>query len=335
MDFKALADQYATQHGVDPGLFRALVRQESGWNPTAKSPVGAYGLTQAMPATAADPGFGVKPLVDIDNPEEQLRFGAEYLSKMIDRYDGDVNKALAAYNWGAGNADKWSGDLSALPAETRGYIQNITGGGGSDSLAGGEEGDNLANAGLEDGARAAKESLINQDRSRTVGDYKFEEEPYERSTQDLIGQALVGIGTMFATQDPGKGILATQGAVELDRKRHLNEQARKEKRARYAFEDARDEDEIAYERARDAMRDERQAVADSRAAWTHAQRVAEAERAEEERELAEETKRINEASPLYGLKGKDADRVRLLLRLGYSIEEIKADLAAGADGGGL
>ena len=133
-DYRSLAIKAAKERGVDPELFTALIQQESGFNPTAESPVGAYGLTQVMPATAADPGWNIAPLKNRDDPNEQIRFGADYLDAMLDRYGGSVPKALAAYNWGAGNADDWNGDMSALPEETRNYISTITGnvgGGGS------------------------------------------------------------------------------------------------------------------------------------------------------------------------------------------------------------
>lgn len=129
--FASAADKYAKQYGVDPSLYRRLIQQESGWNPSAVSPVGARGLTQVMPATAKDPGFGVDPLTDPSNTDDQLRFGAQYLSKMQDRYDGDTARALAAYNAGPGVADKWgSGVTSELPDETQNYIDAILGGKG-------------------------------------------------------------------------------------------------------------------------------------------------------------------------------------------------------------
>lgn len=127
-DYRARADYWAAKYGVDPNVFEHLVQQESGWNPAAVSPTGAVGLTQALPSTARDPGFGVAPLADIHNPDDQLRFGAEYLAAMQGRYGGNTNKALAAYNAGPGVADKWNGtDMAALPNETQGYINNITG----------------------------------------------------------------------------------------------------------------------------------------------------------------------------------------------------------------
>jgi hypothetical protein len=128
MEYQELANKYATQFGIDPELYSRVINQESRWNPNAVSPAGARGIAQIMPATAADPGFGVSP-VQLGNTEDELRFGAEYLSSMIGRYDGDVNKGLAAYNWGAGNVDDWQGDLNSLPEETRNYINTIAGDG--------------------------------------------------------------------------------------------------------------------------------------------------------------------------------------------------------------
>ncbi len=108
-------------------LIEAVIWQESRGNPRAISPVGALGLMQIMPATARDPGFGLSPVSpkDLFNPEVNRRFGEQYLGAMLKRYEGDTRKALAAYNWGPGNADKWDGDLSNLPDETRKYITNI------------------------------------------------------------------------------------------------------------------------------------------------------------------------------------------------------------------
>lgn len=127
---RELALQHARRRGVPEDLFLRLVTQESRWNPNAVSPVGAQGLGQVMPATAKSPGFGIQPLNDPFDPNENLRFSADYLGAMLDRYNGDQTRAAAAYNWGAGNADKWNGDLSSLPAETRDYVQKVALGGG-------------------------------------------------------------------------------------------------------------------------------------------------------------------------------------------------------------
>lgn len=92
-----------------------------------ESPKGAKGEMQVMDGTNRDPGYGVKPAAD-DSPEERARVGRDYLAAMVREYDGDVSKALAAYNWGPGNLDKavkehgpnW---LQAAPEETRSYVE--------------------------------------------------------------------------------------------------------------------------------------------------------------------------------------------------------------------
>jgi len=106
-------------------LHEAQKMQESGGNPNAVSPKGARGLMQIMPDTAAQPGFGLSPLANIDDPEANEAFGKQYMDKLIERYDGDYTRALAAYNWGAGNVDNWDGNLENLPAETRNYVTSI------------------------------------------------------------------------------------------------------------------------------------------------------------------------------------------------------------------
>lgn len=108
----------AKANGVDPALLAGLVKQESGFNPTAGSPVGARGLTQLMPATAA--GLGVKNVLD---PVENLNGGAKYLKQQLDAFGGDVAKALAAYNAGPGAVQRFGG----IPpyAETQNYVRIV------------------------------------------------------------------------------------------------------------------------------------------------------------------------------------------------------------------
>ena len=92
VNYRALAEQIAIEEDVDPGLFGALVNQESGFNPNAKSPVGAIGLAQLMPGTAQ--GLGVDP----NDPEQNLRGGARYLKKQLDVVNGYMDSCNYLFN---------------------------------------------------------------------------------------------------------------------------------------------------------------------------------------------------------------------------------------------
>ena len=128
--FEDLIRLNAEAYNIPVDLFRNLVRQESGFDPNAVSPVGAQGLGQVMPATAADPGYGVRPLAaeDLMNPAENLRFSAEYLSAMLREFDGNERLALAAYNAGPGAVREY-GDVPPFE-ETQNYVRAILGGDG-------------------------------------------------------------------------------------------------------------------------------------------------------------------------------------------------------------
>lgn len=111
-------------------LVRAVMRKESAFDPNAVSPAGARGLMQIMPKTARDPGMGLAPNpAALTDPKQNVKFGTDYLNALLDRYGGDVEAALVAYNGGAGTADKWlaSGrNDNVLRPETRAYYRNIT-----------------------------------------------------------------------------------------------------------------------------------------------------------------------------------------------------------------
>lgn len=120
-------------------VFNKLIGQESGGNHTdssgnlTTSPKGAKGITQVMPNTGDDPGFGVDPIKD-KSQSEYIRFGKDYLKAMLKEFDGDYEKALAAYNSGVGNVkkaiedggSKWK-DKLPKKEETIPYINNILG----------------------------------------------------------------------------------------------------------------------------------------------------------------------------------------------------------------
>ena len=115
--FQASLTQAAESARVSPTLLAALVWQESRWHPAALSPKGARGLTQLMPGTAR--ALAVDPADAASN----LAGGARYLRAMLDMFDGNVERALAAYNAGPGRVLRSAG-LPAI-AETRAYVSSI------------------------------------------------------------------------------------------------------------------------------------------------------------------------------------------------------------------
>ena len=94
--YHRLIEKIADSHQIDPDLIKAIVKAESRYNPQAISHAGAVGLMQLMPATAAELG-----VTDSFNPEENLRGGIKYYKKMLKRFKGDIELALAAYNAGS------------------------------------------------------------------------------------------------------------------------------------------------------------------------------------------------------------------------------------------
>jgi soluble lytic murein transglycosylase-like protein len=112
-------EELAAKHHVDPALIRAVIVAESGYNPGATSRKGAQGLMQLMPGTAQQ--LGVR---DAYNPKQNLEAGVRYLRALIDKYDGDLDKALAAYNAGEGAVERAGGVPNIR--ETQDYVRKIT-----------------------------------------------------------------------------------------------------------------------------------------------------------------------------------------------------------------
>ncbi|HUA10046.1 MAG TPA: lytic transglycosylase domain-containing protein [Candidatus Acidoferrales bacterium] len=114
----ALVNENAQAQDVDPALIKAIIANESGFNANATSNVGAQGLMQLMPGTAA--GLGV---TDSYDPAQNVAGGTKYIKGLLDRFGGDVRLAVAAYNAGPGAVEKYGG----VPpyAETQNYVQNV------------------------------------------------------------------------------------------------------------------------------------------------------------------------------------------------------------------
>ena len=113
-----LAEEASRRYGVDPALVLAVVAVESGFRPAAVSPKGAQGLMQLMPRTAA--ALGVSDPLD---PEQNLDAGVRHLESLVKQYNGDLRRALAAYNAGQGAVAKHGG----VPPyrETREYVKRV------------------------------------------------------------------------------------------------------------------------------------------------------------------------------------------------------------------
>jgi hypothetical protein len=113
-----LVKEAAERHRIDPALVRAVIATESNWNVGAVSRRGAVGLMQLIPTTAAR--YGVN---DLFSPQQNVDAGVRYLKRLLERYNGNLDLALAAYNAGEGAVDKAHG----VPAfrETRNYVQKV------------------------------------------------------------------------------------------------------------------------------------------------------------------------------------------------------------------
>jgi soluble lytic murein transglycosylase-like protein len=113
-----LVKEAAERHQVDPALIRAVIETESNWNPAAISRKGALGLMQLIPTTAQR--FGAN---DAFSPKQNVEAGVSYLKTLLERYNGNLDLALAAYNAGEGAVDRAHGVPSFR--ETRNYVQKV------------------------------------------------------------------------------------------------------------------------------------------------------------------------------------------------------------------
>ena len=118
--FRGKIEKYADKNGLDSDFVKAVIKQESGFNPNATSHCGAMGLMQLMPSTAQ--GLGVTNAYDA---EQNIMGGTKYLKGLMDRFDNNKSLALAAYNAGPNAVKKYGGIPPYM--ETQNYVKNVLG----------------------------------------------------------------------------------------------------------------------------------------------------------------------------------------------------------------
>ncbi len=132
IEYCELVEQYANEFSLDKNLVYAVIKVESNFDPQAVSVVDAKGLMQLMDETAEECNrlgkFGYNIPEDIYSPDCNIHLGCSYISRLFDKY-GDMRLAVAAYNAGVGNVDKWlkeDSELENIPyKETRNYVKKV------------------------------------------------------------------------------------------------------------------------------------------------------------------------------------------------------------------
>ena len=128
--YSAIVRVHSSENHIEPALLAAVIESESKFNPNAHSHAGAVGLMQLTPSTAegiAQATDGTRFRVsDLTNPDINIRYGAWYLRHLLDRYDQHERLALAAYNAGEDNVDRWQKEHVGIQfSETRHYVDKV------------------------------------------------------------------------------------------------------------------------------------------------------------------------------------------------------------------
>jgi soluble lytic murein transglycosylase len=138
-EYREVVKKYSTEFRLDPFLVSAIIYTESRYSPAALSSKGAKGLMQILPSTAEQVKRKLKMdkniIVDLKNPDINIRFGCYYFRSLLDKYQNDIPQALAAYNAGGRNVERWkevSGEDDFITAlndhgymETKKYVENV------------------------------------------------------------------------------------------------------------------------------------------------------------------------------------------------------------------
>ena len=129
LDYKDSIKKYSQERGLRPNFVCAIIYTESRFNSRSTSGVGATGLMQIMPGTgqsiAAE--LGEPTMSDLYDPDVSIRYGTWYIKGLLDKYNGDTDLALAAYNAGVNRADKYKDNVMPLPYETIFFVQKVKG----------------------------------------------------------------------------------------------------------------------------------------------------------------------------------------------------------------
>jgi soluble lytic murein transglycosylase len=130
LEYEHIVRGHARQYDLDAALLAAVIYRESKFDPDARSSSGAIGLMQLLPDTAEGiaqyTGGSRFEVDDLYDPEINVRYGAFYLRRLLTKYEGDLELALAAYHAGQGNVDKWLDQGGRIEfAETREYVDDV------------------------------------------------------------------------------------------------------------------------------------------------------------------------------------------------------------------